>query len=177
MVHVAPAILIAAALAATQPIPLKRPMTADERAPAEAYLKESLALTHDLFEHGKRLGTMLGDVARDQTKTGDAARAELKSSLSWIDGKIDYMKKKPVPQVSELSAYRKVFLGYLAWEREFFVRWTAESLKVFEDPKLASDEKRRLFIDKTHAEAAAEKIESSKVDAALAEANAALNRK
>jgi hypothetical protein len=76
-----------------------------------------------------------------------------------------------------MTAYRKVFLGYLAWERDFFVRWTAETLKVLEDPKLARDEKTRLFIDKTNAEAAGEKIESSKVDAALAEANAALIRK
>src|SRR4029079_14234996 len=177
MVHVAPAILIAAAVAATQPIPLKRPMSADERTAAEAYLKESLALTQDLFEHGKRLGTMLADVAQGRTKNGDAARAELKFSLSWVDGKIDSMKKKPVPKGSEMTAYRKVFLGYLAWERDFFVRWTAETLKLLEDPKLARDEKTRLFIDKTNAEAAGEKIESSKVDAALAEANAALIRK
>ncbi len=177
MVHVAPAILIAAAVAATQPTPLKRPMTADERGPAEAYLKESIALTHDLFEHGKTLGQMLADVAQGRAKNGDAARAELKSSLSWVDRKIDYMKKKAVPKVSEITAYQKVFLGYLAWERDFFVRWTAESLEVLENPKLASDEKRRLFIDKTNAEAAGEQIESSKVNAALADANAALIRR
>jgi hypothetical protein len=87
------------------------------------------------------------------------------------------MRKKPVPQISEISAYKKVFLGYLAWERQFFVRWTAETLKVLENPKLGDEEKLRLFVDKTNAEAAGEKIESSKVDAALAEANAALNRR
>jgi hypothetical protein len=177
MIHVAPAILLAAAVAATQPIPLKRPVSADERTSAEAYLKESLALTGELFEHGKALGKMLADVAQGRTKNGDGARTELKSSLSWIDGKIDQLKKKPAPTFSEMSAYRKVFLGYLAWEREFFVRWTAETLKVLEDPKLSGDEKKRLFIDKTNAEAAAEKVQSSKVDAALADVNAALNRK
>jgi hypothetical protein len=81
---------------------------------------------------------MLADVAQGRTKNGDAARTALKSSLSWVDGKIDQFKKKPAPKFSEVTAYRKVFLGYLAWEREFFVRWTAETLKVLEDPKLAA---------------------------------------
>jgi hypothetical protein len=177
MLQIAPAVLIAAAVTATQPVPLRRPLGADERRAAEAYLKDSLALTEALFDRGRKLGELLGALLQGQMTDTGPVRTGLKESLSFVDERIAHFKTKAAPKFPEMSRYRTVFMDYLAWERQFFVTWIGDSLKVLENPKLSSEEKKRLLIEGTNAQAAEEKVRTTRIDAAMAEVNAALKRR
>ena len=173
MLHVAPAVLIAAAVTATQPVPARPPISDEERRTAQLYLTESVAMTRQLGDRAKRLGGMLAALLQGQAKNGNPIRAELKAALSFVDQKTAYFKTKPAPKFSEMSKFRTVFLDYLGFERQFLVTWIGDSLKVLEDPKLGRDEKKRLLIQAATAHRDEEQDRALDFDVAVAALSAA----
>jgi len=175
MLHVAPAVLIAAAVTATEPAPVRSPLSDEDRRAAQSYLTESVAMTRQLPDRGKKLGGMLAALLQGQFKNGNPVRAELKAALAFFDENIAYFKRKPAPKFPQMSKFRTVFLDFLGWERQFLVTWIGDSLKILENPKLGRDEKQRLLIQATNAHLDEEQNQSLNFDFAVATLSAAVS--
>jgi hypothetical protein len=76
MLYVAPSILLAAAIAAAQPVPAKSAPDREEKRAAAAWLQGGVAWTNQLIAYGENLGKMLPPIL--DRKPGNEMRTDWK---------------------------------------------------------------------------------------------------
>jgi hypothetical protein len=176
MLYAAPSILLAAAVAAAQPVPVKPGPDQEQKNAAAAWVKDGLAWTNELTAHGEKLGKMLAPIL-DGKENGDAMRAELKKSKEALDAKLEYFKGRPSPAFPEMKAFRTTFLDYLAWENRIFVTLMSDLLKIAEDKKMDRAKKEQVLMKRLRASESDENAWKAKIEASLQAVQAAVNRK
>jgi len=176
MLYVAPSILLAAAVAAAQPVPAKPAPNEEQKSAAAAWVKDGLAWTNELTSYGEKLGKMLPAIMEGK-ETGDAMRAELKKTREALDAKLAYFKGRPSPSFAEMNAFRGTFLDYLAWENRIFVTLMSDLLKIAENKKMARAKKEEALMKTLRASESDENAWKAKIEASLQAVQAALARK
>ena len=176
MLHLAPSILLAAAVAAAQPVPAKPALDAEQKSAAEAWVKDGLAWTNELTSMGEKLGAMLPPVL-DGKQSGAAMRAEIKRTGAKLDAKLDYFKARPSPTFAEMNAFRTIFLEYLAWEGRIFVTLMNDLSKIAEDKKINREKKADALLKTLHAQEGDENAWKAKIATSMKAVYAAINRK
>jgi hypothetical protein len=174
MLHVA-SILLAAALAAAQPVPAKHALDAEQKIAADGWMKDALAWTKQLTSYGEKMGSMLPPVL-DGKQNGNAMRAELKRTAVSLDVKLTYFKAHPSPAFAEMDAFKTCFVDYLVWENRVFVALMSDLIKIAEDKKMKRDKKEAALLQTLHAQESEENAWKAKIQTSMKAVNAAINR-
>jgi hypothetical protein len=175
MLYAAPSILLAAAIAAGQPIPAKQAPNEEQKSAAAAWVKDAIAWTNELTTYGEKLGRMLGPIL--DGKTGDPMRAELKKTKEALDAKLEYFKARPAPTFPEMKTFRATFLDYLAWENRIFVTLMGDLLKIAEDKQMKRAKKEEALMQTLRSTEADENAWKAKIQSSMQAVQAAVNRK
>ncbi len=176
MLQSAASILLAAAVAATQPVPTKLPLDAAQKSAAEAWVKDGLAWTNELTSLGEKLGMMLAPIL-DGKQSGDAMRAEVKRTEAKLAAKLESFKARPSPSFAEMNAFRTIFLDYLVWEGRIFVTLMNDLARIAEDKKMKRDQKEPALMKTLRASESDENAWKAKIEAALKAVNTAISRR
>jgi hypothetical protein len=148
-----------------------------DRDAADVFAKEAHAWTQELTTRGETLGGLLVDVIEGKSKNGDLVRGELKLLGKWLDDKAEYFAARPSPGFIEMTAFRKVLLDYIAWERKVLATGFGEYLKIAEDGRLSRDQKWDKFMKEPRALNDEELARKQKFQASENRLYQALNRK
>jgi hypothetical protein len=176
MLHSTASILLAAAVAATQPVPAKPPLDAAQKSAAAAWVNDGIAWTKELTSLGEKLGAMLVPIL-DGKQSGEAMRAEVKRTEAKLDAKLAYFKARPSPAFAEMNAFRTIFLDYLVWEGRIFVTLMNDLSKIAEDKKMTRDQKGPALMKTLRAQESDENAWKAKIEAAMNAVNTAISRK
>jgi hypothetical protein len=176
MLHVAPSILLAAALAAAQPVPAKRALDAEQKSAADGWVKDAIAWTTALTSYGEKMGNMLPPVL-DGKQNGNAMRAELKRTAVLLDDKLAYFKARPSPAFAEMAAFKTGFVDYLVWENRVYVALMSDLIKIAEDKKMKRDKKEAALLQTLRSQESEENAWKAKIEASMKAVYGAINRK
>jgi len=176
MSNVAPAILIATIVASAQAGPTARPPTDEQKRAADAWVRDAYAWADQLTKLGEGLGEMLADVL-DGKQRSDALAKRLKQNTALMDEKAGAFKARPAPAFAEMTAFKRAFLDYLAWEKELIVGWIGGAVRIADDKKLTAAQKKQAVSDSLHANEKDEDARKEQIQTAMKAVYAALNRK
>ena len=176
MLHLAPSILLAAVVAAAQPVPAKRALDAEQKSAADAWVKDGVVWTNELQSLGEKVGRML-PLLLDGKLNGEAVRAEIKRAGAKMDARLDDFKARPSPAFAEMKAYRTLFLDYLVWEGRMFVTMMNDLSRIAEDKKVKREKRLEALLEIMHAQEGEENVWKAKLEAAKKTVYAAINRK
>ena len=151
-------------------------LSEDDRRAADHYVKEGLEWTKELTSIGERLGNTLADVIEGK-QNGKAMRAEIKRVSALVDDRLAYFRARTAPGFAEMSAFRALFVEYLAWERRSFIRMMGDALKIAESRDRSREQKGDALLKVVRAYDAEERVWKAKFDPAQAAVYAAINRK
>ena len=177
MLGLAPSILIAAAVAAAQPVPVKRRLTDDEKRAAEAYVKDAYAWIDDVSARCTRIGHMLSDVMHARASNGDATRAEIKSLQALFDIRSHPFDAAPSPRFAEMITFRRLYLDFVAMQRPFVESGSLAAVAMAEDRRLPEDERVRKVLAFLREHDFDGQAWTAKLDAARKAVEAALKRR
>jgi hypothetical protein len=151
-------------------------LSEDDRRAADHYVKEGLEWTKELTSIGERLGNTLADVIEGK-QNGKAMRAEIKRVSALVDDRLAYFRARTAPGFAEMSAFRALFVEYLAWERRSFIGMMGDALKIAESKNRSREQKGDALLKVVRAYDAEERVWKAKFEPAQAAVYAAINRK
>lgn len=175
MLYVAPSILLAAAIAAAQPVPTMSAPDGEQKRAAAAWVQDGVAWTNQLTAYGENLGKMLPPIL--DGKPGNEMRTELKRTKAAVDAKLASFRARPSPAFAEMSAFRAVFLDYLAWENRTLVTLMGNLLKIAENQKMERAQREKALLETLRSTENDENAWKAKLAASMQAVQAAVNRK
>ena len=176
MLYVAPSILLAAAIAAAQPVPTQAAPDGEQKRAAAAWVQDGVAWTNQLTAYGENLGKMLPPIL--DGKPGNEMQIELKRTKAAVDAKLASFRARPSPVFAEMSAFRAVFRDdYLAWENRTVVTLMGDLLKIAENQKLARAKREKALLETLRSTENDENAWKAKLEASRQAVQAAVNRK
>jgi heme oxygenase len=126
-------------------------MRKGEKAVAVAFAREAHAWTQELTARGETLGRMLVAVFDGEEQEADRVRAELAALDLWLASEAEYFGAKPYPNFAVMTAFRRILLDYIAWERKTLTAAFVRYLALAEDRKTARAQRWATFVAELNA--------------------------